>query len=163
MYQEGQLDHEVVSIPASNTLSLVLRHGVYSCPVSFPVRESLFATFRGAGSTMDRLFLVQSRRELPCSVEAVADDMSLPEAEKTRILAYLKDPEAAKKLKELNPADANFGAIVRFYLLDRERIVWLPYTAAMEKPSVAVVYYTLRELLDPATALSARPASYEEA
>lgn len=112
---------------------------------------------------MDRLFLIQDRRELPCSIEAIQNDTSLPGAEQTRILAYLKDPDAVKTLKELNPMDPDFGAPVRFYVLDRERVVWLPYTAKMENPSVATVYYTLRELLDPATAPSARPASLEEA
>lgn len=156
-------NREVVSIPAGNTLPLVNRHGIYSCPVSYPVRESLYATFRETGSTMDRLFLIQDHLELPCSVEAIQNDTNLPDTERTRILAYLKDPDAAKTIKELNPENPAFGTPVRFYILDRERVVWLPYAAKMENPNVATVYYTLRELLDPATAPSARPASREEA
>ena len=73
-----------------------------------------------------------------------------------------KDPEAAKILKELIPGSPDFGAPVRFYVLDRERVIWLPYVAKMDNPSVATVYYTLRKLLDPATAPSARPASNED-
>lgn len=153
---------EIVSIPAANTYDLVIRHGVYSCPVTYPVRSSLYATFRRAGGAMDRLFLVKRLVECRCIVEAVEADASLPDADKHQILGYLKDPDARHRLDELNSANPRFGASVRFYVLDRDRIVWLPYEAHMESPSVAWTYYSLRELLDPASAPSARPQDRDD-
>ena len=158
-----QPKHEVVSIPASNTYKLVMRHGVYSCPVSFPERSAMFATFRAAGATMDRLFLIKRTLECSCSVEAVEADGTLSSADKSQILAYLKDPLAAKLLDELDPSNQRFGAAVRFYVLDRDRVVWLPYEARMDSPCLAWTYYSLSELLNPATAPSARPADPEDA
>ena len=110
--------HEIVSIPSANTYALVMRHGVYSCPVTYPVRSALYATFRRAGGAMDRLFLIKRFVECSCAVEAVEADANLSDADKQQILGYLKDPDARRLLDELDPTNPRFGAPVRFYVLD---------------------------------------------
>lgn len=155
-------EEEVLSIPAANTFELVSRHAIYSCPADRKYRDSIYVTFRSAGSVMDRLYRVEQTYAKPCSVEAITSDASIPDEYKARILAYLKDPQAAKTLVELDPTHKDFGRTVRFYLLDRSRVIWIPYPATQEKPSEGHAYYTLKELLNPVTSPAVRPSSQEE-
>lgn len=111
---------------------------------------------------MDRLFLVEKTYDRVCSVEAIQNDASIPQPHKDRILAYLKDPQAAAVLVELDPAHKDFARIVHFYVLDRIHAVWLPCKAKQEKPCEGHTYYALKELLNPATAMTARPSSQED-
>ena len=154
-------EEEVLSIPAANTFELVSRHAVYSCPADRKYKQSLYMTFRSTGAFMDRLFLVENTYDQVCSIDAVKNDPKIPESHKERILAYLKDPKAAEVLVELSPTHQDFARIVRFYVFDRVRVIWLPREAKPEKPCEGHVYYTLKELLNPAISMAARPASQE--
>ena len=110
---------------------------------------------------MDRLFLRKNTYRLPASLEMISGCPDIPNEDKKQILAYLKAAIGRNMIIEFDPAKPDYGNDIKVVVMDRDRVVWLPYQAEMERASVARVYYTLRELLDPRTAPSARPASQE--
>lgn len=152
---------EVLSIPAGTSFDLAAQYAVYSCPISYSFRPSLYITLRKEGAVMDRLYLRKNTYRLPASLKTIAESPDIPEEDKKQILAYLKAAIGRNMITEFDPTQPDYGDDIKVVVMDRDRVVWLPYPAKMARAAVARVYYTLRELLDPRTAPVARPANQE--
>ena len=128
----------VLSLRAGRSYAVVMKHCLYSCPVTYQYRPASLVSFRKAPPehSMERVFRVEAVFEL--------DPFSSPEtwnvspSAKQRIESYIAE---AKRIGVLS-----VRGLYRFLLLNPEHVIQLSPPKKLPGPEPAPVYVALAEL-----------------